>query len=190
MKLIKTVITTLVFSPTAATYTKDFFCGLGITLISWFTSLVTVLIIAVFVSLIGQSLSWYNHFYVSVCLYGTAAVAKIIFIHTLAKRFYYVVSVGLFYWFLSATFKDWRQTQVGFLMSDLLDTKNYLAWLLKIDSQNHVDFLENFLFWGLQILNKWVYMAGRQSLGCWWQQGVLAWSSPSADSGSFYNHDL
>ncbi|KAF5912772.1 hypothetical protein HPG69_007762, partial [Diceros bicornis minor] len=73
-----------------ANYTKDFFCGLGITLISWFTSLVTVLIIAVFISLIGQSLSWYNHFYVSVCLYGTAAVAKIIFIHTLAKRFYYV----------------------------------------------------------------------------------------------------
>uniref|UniRef100_A0ABI0NTV4 Endoplasmic reticulum metallopeptidase 1 n=1 Tax=Bos taurus TaxID=9913 RepID=A0ABI0NTV4_BOVIN len=77
-----------------ATYTKDFFCGLGITLISWFTSLVTVLIIAVFISLIGQSLSWYNHFYVSVCLYGTAAVAKIIFIHTLAKRFYYVNASG------------------------------------------------------------------------------------------------
>uniref|UniRef100_A0A667HK22 Endoplasmic reticulum metallopeptidase 1 n=1 Tax=Lynx canadensis TaxID=61383 RepID=A0A667HK22_LYNCA len=71
-------------------YTKDFFCGLGITLVSWFTSLVTVLIIAVFVSLIGRSLSWYNHFYVSVCLYGTAAAAKIILIHTLAKRFYYV----------------------------------------------------------------------------------------------------
>ncbi|XP_040097804.1 endoplasmic reticulum metallopeptidase 1-like [Oryx dammah] len=77
-----------------AAYTKDFFCGLGVTLISWFTSLVTVLIIAVFISLIGQSLSWYNHFYVSVCLYGTAAVAKIIFIHTLAKRFYYVNASG------------------------------------------------------------------------------------------------
>ncbi|XP_004706575.2 endoplasmic reticulum metallopeptidase 1 [Echinops telfairi] len=73
-----------------ACYMKDFFCGLGITLVSWFTSLVTVLILAVFVSLIGQSLSWYNHFYVSVCLYGTAAVAKIVFVHTLAKRFYYV----------------------------------------------------------------------------------------------------
>ncbi|XP_058157810.1 endoplasmic reticulum metallopeptidase 1 isoform X2 [Dasypus novemcinctus] len=71
-------------------YTKDFFCGLGITLIGWFTSLVTVLIIAVFISLIGQSLSWYNHFYVSVCLYGAASVVKIIFVHTLAKRFYYV----------------------------------------------------------------------------------------------------
>ncbi|XP_073908028.1 endoplasmic reticulum metallopeptidase 1 isoform X5 [Castor canadensis] len=73
-------------------YMKDFLCGLAITLISWFTSLVTVLIIAVFISLIGQSLSWYNHFYVSVCLYGAAAVGKIIFIHTLAKRFYYVIN--------------------------------------------------------------------------------------------------
>ncbi|KAM5298948.1 endoplasmic reticulum metallopeptidase 1 isoform 2-T2 [Ctenodactylus gundi] len=72
------------------TYTKDFLCGLVITLIGWFISLVTVLIIAVFISLIGQSLSWYNHFYVSVCLYGTAATAKVIFIHTLAKRFYYM----------------------------------------------------------------------------------------------------
>ncbi|XP_027471113.1 endoplasmic reticulum metallopeptidase 1 isoform X2 [Zalophus californianus] len=71
-------------------YTKDFFCALGITLISWFTSLVTVLILAVFVSLAGRSLSWYNHFYVSVCLYGTAAVAKIVLIHTLAKKLYYV----------------------------------------------------------------------------------------------------
>lgn len=58
-----------------------------------------VLIIAVFVSLIGQSLSWYNHFYVSICLYGTAAAAKIILIHTLAKRFYYVVSNRLFFFF-------------------------------------------------------------------------------------------
>ncbi|XP_032722376.1 endoplasmic reticulum metallopeptidase 1 [Lontra canadensis] len=71
-------------------YRRDFFCALGITLISWFTSLVTALILAVFVSLTGQSLSWYSHFYVSVCLYGTAAVAKIILIHTLAKKFYYV----------------------------------------------------------------------------------------------------
>lgn len=55
-----------------------------------------MLILAVFVSLIGQSLSWYNHFYVSVCLYGMAAVAKIILIHSLAKKFYYVVSVGIF----------------------------------------------------------------------------------------------
>uniref|UniRef100_A0ABK0LFS1 Endoplasmic reticulum metallopeptidase 1 n=1 Tax=Rattus norvegicus TaxID=10116 RepID=A0ABK0LFS1_RAT len=77
-------------------YVRDFLCGLGITFISWFTSLVTVLIIAVFVSLIGQSLSWYNYFYIAVCLYGTATVAKIILIHTLAKRFYYVNASDLY----------------------------------------------------------------------------------------------
>lgn len=104
-------VSTLCFSSSAAHYRKDFFCGLGITVIGWFTSLVTVLIIAVFISLIGQSLSWYNHFYVSVCLYGTAAAAKIIFIHTLAKRFYYVVSGEHIYRFLFAAFKEWRQTQ-------------------------------------------------------------------------------
>ncbi|XP_028619895.1 endoplasmic reticulum metallopeptidase 1 [Grammomys surdaster] len=79
-----------------ANYMRDFLCGLGITFISWFTSLVTVLIIAVFVSLIGQSLSWYNYFYIAVCLYGTATVAKIILIHTLAKRFYYVNASDLY----------------------------------------------------------------------------------------------
>lgn len=38
----------------------------------------------------------------------------------------------------------------GSLCLAFCDTKNCLAWLWKIDSQNHVDFLENFLFWGLQ----------------------------------------
>ena len=132
--LIKTVITALVFSPSAATYTKDFFCGLGITLISWFTSLVTVLIIAVFISLIGQSLSWYNHFYVSVCLYGPAAVAKIIFIHTFFINFFLPPS------------RIEVKLRWGSLCLAFCDTKNCLAWLWKIDSQNHVDFLENFLF--------------------------------------------
>ncbi|GAB1302313.1 Endoplasmic reticulum metallopeptidase 1 [Apodemus speciosus] len=79
-----------------ANYMRDFLCGLGITFISWFTSLVTVLIIAVFVSLVGQSLSWYNYFYIAVCLYGTATVAKIILIHTLAKRFYYMNASDLY----------------------------------------------------------------------------------------------
>ncbi|XP_052043476.1 endoplasmic reticulum metallopeptidase 1 isoform X2 [Apodemus sylvaticus] len=79
-----------------ANYVRDFLCGLGITFISWFTSLVTVLIIAVFVSLVGQSLSWYNYFYIAVCLYGTATIAKIILIHTLAKRFYYMNASDLY----------------------------------------------------------------------------------------------
>ncbi|XP_044876422.1 endoplasmic reticulum metallopeptidase 1 isoform X2 [Mauremys mutica] len=73
----------------AINYMKELSVAFGFTLLSWFSTLVTVLIVAVFISLIGQSLSWYNHFYVSIFLYGTAAAAKLILVHTLAKRFYY-----------------------------------------------------------------------------------------------------
>uniref|UniRef100_A0A672UZF9 Endoplasmic reticulum metallopeptidase 1 n=1 Tax=Strigops habroptila TaxID=2489341 RepID=A0A672UZF9_STRHB len=68
---------------------KKFFTAFGLTLISWICTLVTVLIVAVFVSVIGRSLSWYTHFYVSVFLYGTAAAANLILVHTLAKKFFY-----------------------------------------------------------------------------------------------------
>uniref|UniRef100_A0A8C6ZI82 Endoplasmic reticulum metallopeptidase 1 n=1 Tax=Nothoprocta perdicaria TaxID=30464 RepID=A0A8C6ZI82_NOTPE len=68
---------------------KKFFTAFGLTLLSWLSTLVTVLIVAVFISLIGRSLSWYSHFYVSMSLYGTAATAKLILVHTLAKKFYY-----------------------------------------------------------------------------------------------------
>lgn len=120
---------------------KDFFCALGITLISWFTCLVTVLILAVFVSLIGQSLSWYNHFYVSVCLYGTAAVAKIILIHTLAKKFYYVVSVRPVYGFLFAASEDGRQIPVGFVVG-FLSQQTLFGTMIENWLQNRVNFLE------------------------------------------------
>ncbi|XP_032633948.1 endoplasmic reticulum metallopeptidase 1 isoform X3 [Chelonoidis abingdonii] len=73
----------------AINYMKELSVAFGFTLLSWFSTLVTVLIVAVFISLIGQSLSWYNHFYVSIFLYGTAAAAKLILVHTLAKNFYY-----------------------------------------------------------------------------------------------------
>ncbi|XP_068521941.1 endoplasmic reticulum metallopeptidase 1 [Anas acuta] len=68
---------------------KKLFTAFGLILLSWISTLVTVVIVAVFVSLIGRSLSWYTHFYVSVFLYGTAAAAKLILVHTLAKKFYY-----------------------------------------------------------------------------------------------------
>uniref|UniRef100_A0A8C9EML9 Endoplasmic reticulum metallopeptidase 1 n=1 Tax=Pavo cristatus TaxID=9049 RepID=A0A8C9EML9_PAVCR len=70
---------------------KKFFTAFGLILLSWISTLVTVLIVAVFISLIGRSLSWYTHFYVSVFLYGTAAVVKLILVHSLAKKFYYKV---------------------------------------------------------------------------------------------------
>ena len=70
---------------------KKFFTAFGLILLSWISTLVTVLIVAVFISLIGRSLSWYTHFYVSEFLYGTAAVVKLIIVHSLAKKFYYKV---------------------------------------------------------------------------------------------------
>uniref|UniRef100_A0A8C3ING4 Endoplasmic reticulum metallopeptidase 1 n=1 Tax=Chrysemys picta bellii TaxID=8478 RepID=A0A8C3ING4_CHRPI len=73
----------------AINYMKELSVAFSFTLLSWFSTLVTVLIVAVFISLIGRSLSWYNHFYVSIFLYGTAAAAKLILVHTLAKKFYY-----------------------------------------------------------------------------------------------------
>ncbi|XP_062456249.1 endoplasmic reticulum metallopeptidase 1 [Rhea pennata] len=68
---------------------RKFFMAFGLTLLSWISALVTVLTVAVFISLVGRSLSWYTHFYVSVSLYGTAATAKLILVHVLAKKFYY-----------------------------------------------------------------------------------------------------
>lgn len=64
-------------------------------LLSWFVTLMSVLIVALLVTLLGRSMFWYNHFYASICLYGTAASGKIILIHTLAKNLYYGVSVLL-----------------------------------------------------------------------------------------------
>ncbi|KAH0628316.1 hypothetical protein JD844_009273 [Phrynosoma platyrhinos] len=73
----------------AVSYAKELAIACVLTVLSWLAILLGVLIVAVFISLIGRSLSWYTHFYVSVFLYGTAALAKLIFIHTLAKTFYY-----------------------------------------------------------------------------------------------------
>ncbi|NXI05924.1 ERMP1 metallopeptidase, partial [Pachycephala philippinensis] len=68
---------------------KKLFTAFSLTLTSWVCTLVAVLMVAVFVSIIGRALSWYTHFYVSVSLYGTAAAAKLILVHMLAKKFFY-----------------------------------------------------------------------------------------------------
>lgn len=60
--------------------------------LSWLVTLLSVLIVALLVTLLGQSMFWYNHFYASVCLYGAAATGKMILVHTLAKNLYYGVS--------------------------------------------------------------------------------------------------
>ncbi|XP_061118200.1 endoplasmic reticulum metallopeptidase 1 [Conger conger] len=70
-------------------YVRELACAAGVVVISWLVTLLSVLIVAVLVSLLGRSMFWYNHFYMSVCLYGAAATGKMVLIHTLAKNLYY-----------------------------------------------------------------------------------------------------
>uniref|UniRef100_A0A3P9HE06 Endoplasmic reticulum metallopeptidase 1 n=1 Tax=Oryzias latipes TaxID=8090 RepID=A0A3P9HE06_ORYLA len=70
-------------------YVRDLTCATGVVLLSWFVTLVSVLIVALIVTLLGRSMFWYTHFYASICLYGAAATGKMILIHTLAKNLYY-----------------------------------------------------------------------------------------------------
>lgn len=80
-------------------YLRDLAYATGVVVLSWFVTLMSVLIVALLVTLLGSSMFWYSHFYASICLYGSAAMGKIILIHTLAKNLYYgvsaVVIVGL-----------------------------------------------------------------------------------------------
>uniref|UniRef100_A0A3P8T5B5 Endoplasmic reticulum metallopeptidase 1 n=1 Tax=Amphiprion percula TaxID=161767 RepID=A0A3P8T5B5_AMPPE len=76
-------------------YVRDLACATGVAVLSWFVTLLSVLIVALLVTLLGHSMFWYNHFYASICLYGAAATGKMILIHTLAKNLYYGVSDGL-----------------------------------------------------------------------------------------------
>ncbi|XP_063151141.1 endoplasmic reticulum metallopeptidase 1 [Candoia aspera] len=70
-------------------YLKEFAIAFGFSALSWFVTLIGTLLIAAIISLIGRSLCWYTHCYVSYFLYGSAALAKLILVHTLAKKFYY-----------------------------------------------------------------------------------------------------
>lgn len=76
-------------------YVRELVCGTGVVVLSWVLTLLSVLIVALLVSLSGRSMFWYNHFYMSICLYGSASTGKMILIHTLAKNFYYGVSAPL-----------------------------------------------------------------------------------------------
>nr|XP_057920358.1 endoplasmic reticulum metallopeptidase 1 [Doryrhamphus excisus] len=70
-------------------YVRDLTCATGMVVLSWLVTLLSVLIVAVLVTLLGRSMFWYNHFYASVCLYGAAATGKMVLVHTLAKNLYY-----------------------------------------------------------------------------------------------------
>lgn len=76
-------------------YVRDLACATGVAVLSWLVTLLSVLIVALLVTLLGRSMFWYNHFYTSICLYGAAATGKIVLIHTLAKNLYYGVSARL-----------------------------------------------------------------------------------------------
>ncbi|XP_069776906.1 endoplasmic reticulum metallopeptidase 1 [Narcine bancroftii] len=112
-------------------YRSDLLYGIGITLICWFIIFVTILIVAVFVSLTGHSMFWYSHFYVSVVLYGSIALAKLMLIHTLAKNLYYR-NVNKFY--LSELYFDvaltiWCCILIYFTQRDLCSAYVPALWV-------------------------------------------------------------
>ncbi|XP_039535130.1 endoplasmic reticulum metallopeptidase 1-like [Pimephales promelas] len=75
-------------------YTRDLVCAVVMVVLSWGMALLTVLLVAWLVTLMGRSMFWYTHFYAAVSLYGSAAASMILLIHTLAKSLYYRVSEG------------------------------------------------------------------------------------------------
>uniref|UniRef100_A0A3Q2QYG2 Endoplasmic reticulum metallopeptidase 1 n=1 Tax=Fundulus heteroclitus TaxID=8078 RepID=A0A3Q2QYG2_FUNHE len=74
-------------------YVRKLACGAGVAVLGWLVTLLSVLIVALLVTLLGRSMFWYTHFYAAVCLYGAAAAGKLILIHTLARNLYYGVSL-------------------------------------------------------------------------------------------------
>uniref|UniRef100_A0A4W5PUZ0 Endoplasmic reticulum metallopeptidase 1/1-A TM domain-containing protein n=1 Tax=Hucho hucho TaxID=62062 RepID=A0A4W5PUZ0_9TELE len=73
-------------------YIKELAYATAVVILSWLVTLLTVLIIALVVSLTGRSMFWYNDFYTCIFMYGSAATGTMVLIHTLAKNLYYGVS--------------------------------------------------------------------------------------------------
>uniref|UniRef100_A0A8C5DPN5 Endoplasmic reticulum metallopeptidase 1 n=1 Tax=Gouania willdenowi TaxID=441366 RepID=A0A8C5DPN5_GOUWI len=70
-------------------YVRQLAYATGVAVLSWFVTLLSVLIVALVITLLGRSMFWYTHFYTSICLYGAAATGKMVLVHTLAKNLYY-----------------------------------------------------------------------------------------------------
>ncbi|XP_037121911.1 endoplasmic reticulum metallopeptidase 1 [Syngnathus acus] len=70
-------------------YVRDLACATGVALLGWVVAFLSVLIVAVLVTLLGRSMFWYTHFYAAVVLYGSVATGKMVLVHTLAKNLYY-----------------------------------------------------------------------------------------------------
>lgn len=73
-------------------YVMELMYGSCLFVLSCFVVLLTVLIVALMVTLLGRSMFWFTHFHTSILLYGSVAAGKILLIHTLAKNLYYRVS--------------------------------------------------------------------------------------------------
>ncbi|XP_056444517.1 endoplasmic reticulum metallopeptidase 1 [Gadus chalcogrammus] len=70
-------------------YVRRLACAAGLTVLSWLVTLLSVLVVALLVTLLGRSMFWYQHFYAAVCLYGPVAAGSMVLVHTLAKNLYY-----------------------------------------------------------------------------------------------------
>lgn len=112
-------------------YRSDLLYGIGITILCWFIIFVAVLIVSVFVSLTGHSMSWYSHFYVSIILYGSVALLKLMLIHTLAKNFYYgnVSKVYLSELYFDVSLTIWCCTLICFTQRDLCSAYVPALWV-------------------------------------------------------------
>ncbi|KAI5091417.1 endoplasmic reticulum metallopeptidase 1 [Silurus meridionalis] len=84
------VIATLIYlAKKSGQYLLELLYGSCVFVLSWFVALLTVLIVALIITLLGRSMFWFTHFHTSILLYGAAAAGKILLIHTLAKNLYF-----------------------------------------------------------------------------------------------------
>ncbi|XP_072260327.1 endoplasmic reticulum metallopeptidase 1-like [Pyxicephalus adspersus] len=113
-------------------YARDLMVGLFITVTSWISALVTVLIMAVLVTLSGHTLSWYTHFYVAVSLYATAVLAKLLLMHSLAKKFYFANTSGQYLGdlFFDVSLLSWGIPMVLLTNKGLCSAYFFAMWVI------------------------------------------------------------
>ncbi|CAI9617643.1 unnamed protein product [Staurois parvus] len=123
---------TIKYKRAGMNYARDLMVGLFITVTSWISALVTVLIMAVLVTLSGGALSWYTHFYVSVALYGAAALAKLLLMHSLAKQFYFANTNKQYLGdlFFDVSLLSWGIPMVLFTNKGLCSAYFFAMWVI------------------------------------------------------------
>ncbi|XP_073525027.1 endoplasmic reticulum metallopeptidase 1-like isoform X2 [Phyllobates terribilis] len=113
-------------------YARDLMIGLFINVTSWISAFVTVLILSVLVSRTGNAMSWYTHFYVAVGLYGTAAVAMLILMHTMAKSFCFANTSrqGLGDLFFDVSLLSWSIPMMIFTLKGISSAYFFTMWII------------------------------------------------------------